>query len=71
MVKRRCKRLVDYKDKPLKMKEDKYSQGGETMDARILVVDDEPEIADLVSVYLRGRAFRSFPVAAAVRRWRC
>ncbi len=31
------------------------------MEANILVVDDEPEIADLVSVYLRGEGFRVFP----------
>ncbi len=31
------------------------------MEANILVVDDEPEIADLVSVYLRGENFRVFP----------
>lgn len=31
------------------------------MDASILVVDDEPEIADLVSVYLRGEGFQVFP----------
>lgn len=31
------------------------------MEASILVVDDEPEIADLVSVYLRGENFRVFP----------
>ncbi|MDD5939092.1 MAG: VanR-ABDEGLN family response regulator transcription factor [Clostridiales bacterium] len=31
------------------------------MEANILVVDDEQEIADLVSVYLRGEGFRVFP----------
>lgn len=31
------------------------------MEANILVVDDEPEIADLVSVYLRGEGFQVFP----------
>lgn len=31
------------------------------MEANILVVDDDPEIADLVSVYLRGEGFRVFP----------
>lgn len=31
------------------------------MEANILVVDDEPEIADLVAVYLRGENFRVFP----------
>ena len=31
------------------------------MKANILVVDDEPEIADLVSVYLRGEGFQVFP----------
>ena len=31
------------------------------MEANILVVDDEPEIADLVSVYLRGEGFTVFP----------
>lgn len=31
------------------------------MEASILVVDDEPEIADLVSVYLRGENFQVFP----------
>ncbi len=31
------------------------------MEANILVVDDEPEIADLVTVYLRGENFRVFP----------
>lgn len=31
------------------------------MDANILVVDDEPEIADLVTVYLRGENFQVFP----------
>lgn len=30
------------------------------MEANILVVDDEPEIADLVSVYLRGEGFQVF-----------
>ena len=30
------------------------------MEANILVVDDEPEIADLVSVYLRGEGFTVF-----------
>ena len=30
------------------------------MKANILVVDDEPEIADLVSVYLRGEGFQVF-----------
>lgn len=30
------------------------------MEANILVVDDEPEIADLVSVYLRGEGFQTF-----------
>ena len=33
----------------------------ETMAAGILVVDDEPEIADLVTVYLRGEGFRVYP----------
>jgi len=46
------------------------------MDANILVVDDEEEIADLVSVYLRGEGFRVVTCAtgadalAAVRRER-
>lgn len=31
------------------------------MAAGILVVDDEPEIADLVTVYLRGEGFRVYP----------
>ena len=31
------------------------------MQKRILVVDDEPEIADLVTVYLRGEGFRVYP----------
>lgn len=31
------------------------------MEASILVVDDEPEIADLVTVYLRGENFQVFP----------
>lgn len=31
------------------------------MEANILVVDDEPEIADLVTVYLRGENFQVFP----------
>ena len=31
------------------------------MENRILVVDDEPEIADLVTVYLRGEGFQVFP----------
>ena len=31
------------------------------MEANILVVDDEPEIADLVAVYLRGEGFTVFP----------
>ena len=31
------------------------------MEANILVVDDESEIVDLVSVYLRGEGFRVFP----------
>ena len=31
------------------------------MNVHILVVDDEPEIADLVSVYLRGEGFQVFP----------
>lgn len=31
------------------------------MDTNILVVDDEPEIADLVTVYLRGENFQVFP----------
>ena len=31
------------------------------MEANILVVDDEPEIVDLVTVYLRGEGFRVFP----------
>ncbi len=31
------------------------------MEANILVVDDEPEIADLVTVYLRGEGFHVFP----------
>jgi len=31
------------------------------MEANILVVDDEPEIADLVAVYLRGEGFQVFP----------
>jgi len=31
------------------------------VEANILVVDDEPEIADLVTVYLRGESFRVFP----------
>ncbi len=30
------------------------------MESRILVVDDEPEIADLVTVYLRGEGFQVF-----------
>lgn len=34
------------------------------MEANILVVDDEPEIADLVSVYLRGEGFRVFSCGA-------
>ena len=31
------------------------------MEANILVVDDEPEIVDLVTVYLRGEGFQVFP----------
>lgn len=31
------------------------------METNILVVDDEPEIVDLVTVYLRGEGFRVFP----------
>ena len=31
------------------------------MEANILVVDDEPEIADLVTVHLRGENFQVFP----------
>jgi len=36
------------------------------MKETILVVDDEEEIADLVSVYLRGEAFRVFSCGTAV-----
>lgn len=35
------------------------------MDTSILVVDDEPEIADLVSVYLQGEGFQVFSCGTA------
>ena len=36
---------------------------------KVLVVDDEPEIADLVTVYLRGD-MRCWMLAMGKRRWR-
>jgi two-component system response regulator VanR len=36
-------------------------KGASGVETRILVVDDEPEIADLVTVYLRGENFQVFP----------
>ena len=35
-------------------------KGGSCMDAKILVVDDEPEIADLLEVYLKSEGFTVF-----------
>ena len=35
-------------------------KGADAMDARILVVDDEPEIADLVEVYLKSEGCTVF-----------
>ena len=35
------------------------------MDANILVVDDEPEIADLVEVYLKSEGFTVFTCGTA------
>lgn len=39
------------------------------MDANILVVDDEPEIADLVEVYLKSEGAPSSNAARAPKRW--
>ena len=41
------------------------------MENRILVVDDEPEIADLVTVYLRGEGFQVFPCGSGREVWLC
>ena len=39
------------------------------MGEKILVVDDEKEIADLVELYLKMRALRSANFITARRRW--
>lgn len=50
-----------YKCKPLQHNGDKNRQKrGSGVEMNILVVDDEPEIVDLVTVYLRGEGFRVF-----------
>ena len=44
-------------------------KGADAMDARILVVDDEPEIADLVEVYLKSEGCTVFKCGTGTERW--
>lgn len=39
------------------------------MNEKILVVDDEQEIADLVSLYLKNEGYTVFPCTWAQRPW--
>ncbi len=41
------------------------------MEANILVVDDEPEIADLVGVYLKSEGFTVFTCGTAAEALAC